>query len=116
MAPLRSISLLLFAACLARTPGHAHGGFPADSAPPALEPGPPGGDSVFRVGEELTYNVTFGPVDIGQIRITLTGRHSSGREPYYTASAKIDSYKGVPFVSLHAIYEDHISDGIYSSW
>jgi hypothetical protein len=116
MALSRGISLLLFTACLARTPGQAHSGFPADSAPPAVEPGPSAGDSVFRVGEELTYNVTFGPVDIGQIRITLTGRHSSGRDSYYTGAAKIDSYKGVPFVNLHAVYEDHISDGIYSSW
>ncbi len=116
MAPTRKFSILLFAACLGLTIPRARAACWGDSAPAALTPSAASADSVFRVGEELTYNVSFGPVDIGQIRITLTGRRSSERRPYYSATAKIDSYRGVPFVNLHAFYEDHISDGIYSSW
>jgi uncharacterized protein DUF3108 len=77
---------------------------------------PPADDSVFQVGEELTYNVSFGPVDLGQVRIKLVNRQQGGGQPYYTATAHIDSYKGVPLVNLHAVYENHIGDPIHSAW
>ena len=77
---------------------------------------PAADDSVFQAGEELTYNVSFGPLNIGQVRIALLKKELADRESVYTATAHIDSYKGVPFVNLHAVYDDHIAEGIYSTW
>lgn len=77
---------------------------------------PAADDSVFLVGEELTYNVSFGPIDIGQVRIKLLNKQRGSSPPYYTATAHIDSYKGVPLVNLHAVYENHIAEPIYSAW
>lgn len=73
-------------------------------------------DSVFQVGEELTYNVSYASFDIGQVRITLLGKEVRNGVTYYKAMAHIDSYKGVPFVDLHAIYEDSIHQRMYSTW
>lgn len=86
------------------------------SGPAALAISPAPDDSVFQTGEELTYNVSFGPIDIGQVRIILVNKERAGERSYYTASAHIDSYKGVPFVNLHAVYDDHIAEAIYSTW
>ncbi len=73
-------------------------------------------DSVFQVGEELTYNVSYASFDIGQVRITLVAKTTRDGKVYYKALTHIDSYKGVPFVNLHAIYEDSIHQQIYSTW
>ena len=73
-------------------------------------------ESVFQVGEELTYNVSYASFDIGQVRIALVDKTTRDGITYYRATAHIDSYKGVPFVNLHAIYEDSIPQQIYSSW
>jgi hypothetical protein len=68
------------------------------------------------VGEELTYNVSYAAFDLGQVRILLTDRSVRDGIVYYRAITYIDSYKGVPLVSLHAIYEDTIHQQVYSSW
>ncbi len=73
-------------------------------------------DSVFQVGEELTYNVSYASFDLGQVRIVLIDKTVRDGSVYYKAMAYIDSYKGVPFVNLHAIYEDSIHAQVYSSW
>ena len=73
-------------------------------------------DSVFQVGEELTYNVSYASFDIGQVRIELVGKEVKGGITMYKAVAHIDSYKGVPLVNLHAMYEDSIHERLFSSW
>jgi len=60
--------------------------------------------------------VSYASIDIGQVRIKLVDKFSKDSQTYYKAMAYIDSYKGIPFVNLHAIYEDHIGPGIYSAW
>jgi len=73
-------------------------------------------DSVFQVGEELTYNVSYASFDAGQVRIVLVGKDVRNGTTYYKAAAHIDSYKGVPLVNVHAIYEDTIHQKMYSTW
>ena len=70
----------------------------------------------LQVGEELTYNVSYASFDIGQIRIKLLEKVADAGKTFYKATAYIDSYKGVPFVSLHSIYESRIDESIYSHW
>ena len=73
-------------------------------------------DSVFQIGEELTYNVSYAFVDIGQVRVKVLDKISEGGRTYYKAMAYIDSYKNVPFVNLHSIYESNIDQSLYSHW
>jgi hypothetical protein len=74
-------------------------------------------DSVlFQVGEELTYNVSYAFIDIGQVRIKIVEKFQENGKTLYSAIAYIDSYKGVPFVDLHTIYESKISPPLCSDW
>lgn len=73
-------------------------------------------DSVFQVGEELTYNVSYGSFDIGRVRIKLLEVITRDHATSYKASAYIDSYKGIPFVNLHAVYFSMIDQASYSTW
>ena len=77
---------------------------------------PSGNDSVFQVGEELTYNVSYAFIDIGQVRIKVMDRIQKDGKTLYKAMAYIDSYKGVPFVDLHSTYESLVSESLYSKW
>lgn len=85
---------------------------------PALADGPvPGngpGGFVFVEGEELVYNVRYAFINLGQIKITTVARNAAdGKECYFTR-ALIDSYKGIPFVDLHAVFESTIDPSMFS--
>jgi hypothetical protein len=71
---------------------------------------------LFVVGEELTYNVSYAFVDIGQVRIKILEKMDENNQTQYRAIAYIDSYKGVPFVDLHAVYESILDHTIYANW
>lgn len=87
--------------------------FPAPAAQAVAQSAPP--DSVFQVGEELSYNVSYGSFDIGRVRITTLDRVTSGGRVAHKAIAYIDSYKGIPFVDLHSVYSSQIDQGAYST-
>ena len=71
---------------------------------------------VLVEGEELTYNVRYGFIDLGQVKIkTIKKIKSDGADAYYSI-AYIDSYKKVPFVDLHAIFESHIDLDVFSHY
>ncbi len=69
---------------------------------------------ILDPGEELTYNVRYGPIDLGQIRITVLSSWREDGTRVYHSRGLIDSYKGVPFVDLHAVYETVMDSSIYS--
>jgi hypothetical protein len=69
---------------------------------------------VLQVGEELTYNVRYGPFDLGQVRIRTLARATAGGYLTYETKALIDSYPKVPFVDLHATFESSVDTTIYS--
>ncbi|TAK61615.1 MAG: DUF3108 domain-containing protein [Bacteroidetes bacterium] len=71
---------------------------------------------LFQVGEELTYNVRYAFIDIGQVRIKIAEKVIENGKAIYKAIAYIDSYRGVPFVDLHTIYETKIASPICSEW
>ncbi len=74
-------------------------------------------DSVlFQVGEELTYNVSYTFLDIGQVRIKIADKKTENGKTTYSAIVYIDSYKGVPFVDLHTIYETKMNTPVYSDY
>lgn len=69
---------------------------------------------VLQVGEDLVYNVRYGPFDLGAVRILTLKREETPHHLVYYTKALIDSYPKVPFVDLHAIYESYIDTMMYS--
>ncbi len=71
---------------------------------------------IFQAGEELIYNVSYLSLNIGQVKVKVLEKAQDGGRGSYKAIAIIDSYSGIPFVNLHAIYESAIDDTIFSRW
>ncbi|MER3524855.1 MAG: hypothetical protein C4326_12600 [Ignavibacteria bacterium] len=78
---------------------------------PSLSP-----SKVFVEGEDLIYNVRYGFVDLGQVRIKTLKRITVSSSPAYQTIAYIDSYKKIPFVDLHAVFESIIDTGMFSHY
>jgi hypothetical protein len=53
-------------------------------------------------------------IDLGQVRIRTDGKDTQVSFSAYNTRANIDSYKGIPFVDLHAIFESTIDTSVYS--
>lgn len=60
------------------------------------------------------YNVRYGFIDLGQVKIKTIKRVSTDHAVAYQTIAYIDSYKKVPFVDLHAVFESVIDTGNFS--
>lgn len=69
---------------------------------------------VMLEGEDLIYNVRYTFIDLGQVRIRNSGRVQAVSFHAYDTRANIDSYKGIPFVDLHAIFLSTIDSASYS--
>ncbi|MBS1517985.1 MAG: DUF3108 domain-containing protein [Bacteroidetes bacterium] len=67
---------------------------------------------VLQTGEELNYTVNYGFIEIGEVRIKLTGKKQSGKDVVYSSVCSMKSYKGIPFVDLNSEFEsDMLFDG-----
>lgn len=66
------------------------------------------------VGEELVYNVRYSFINLGQVRIITTARTDVNGIPTIHTKAFINSYSGIPFVSLNAIFESWIDTLFFS--
>jgi hypothetical protein len=76
-----------------------------------------GGDPpshVFVEGEELVYNVRYSFIDLGQVRIKTIGKTPQATFTAFDAKAYIDSYRGIPFVDLHATFESRMDTTVCS--
>jgi hypothetical protein len=71
---------------------------------------------VLVEGEDLIYNVRYGFIDLGQVRIKTIKKVTEGGLVAYRTTAYIDSYKKIPFVDLHAVFESIIDTAIFSRW
>ncbi|OYV84744.1 MAG: hypothetical protein B7Z63_06475, partial [Ignavibacteriae bacterium 37-53-5] len=65
----------------------------------------PGSDSVMQGGEALTYEASYLFFKIGSVRMQVLGKTIYDGVPAYHVRAYIDSYSGIPFVNLHAMYD-----------
>jgi hypothetical protein len=79
----------------------------------SASPGGPGGFD-FSEGEELVYNVRYAFFNLGQIRIKTVSKTMPDGRPSVLTRAFIDSYRGIPFVDLHAIFESAIDEQMFS--
>ncbi len=83
-------------------------------APAIAPPGP--ADGFISVGEELIYNVSYSSVNLGQVRIRILKKMDREGGSVYVGQANIDSYRTIPFVDVHAIYDNLIDATIHSEW
>lgn len=67
-------------------------------------------------GEEITYVVKYAMIKLGEIRLKVLEKKEMNGQIYYRTKAYIDSYPGVPFVSLHQIYESNFNVDQYSNF
>ncbi|HXG00655.1 MAG TPA: DUF3108 domain-containing protein [Bacteroidota bacterium] len=72
--------------------------------------------SVFVEGEDLIYNVSYGPIDLGQVRIKTLRKEQGNNSVAFRTIAYIDSYKKIPFVDLHAVFESIVDGGVFSHY
>jgi len=71
-------------------------------------------DNKFLVdGEDLTYVVRFGPIELGEVRVKIQNVIHEHGHNYFLTIGYIDSYSGVPFVDLHQIYESKFDTTYY---
>ena len=71
-------------------------------------------DKSLSVGEELTYLVSYSLVKLGEVKIKIRDKKTVNGKTYYNTIAYIDSYSGIPFVTLHQTYESNVSSDYYS--
>lgn len=64
-------------------------------------------------GEDLTYVVRFGPIELGEVRVKIQNVIKENNHKYFFTIGYIDSYSGVPFVDLHQIYESKFDTTYY---
>lgn len=63
-------------------------------------------------GEELFYEVSFLGIKLGTIRIVTENPENYNNKSVYKAKAFIDSYEGIPFVDLHAVFNSWFDQSI----
>jgi hypothetical protein len=72
-----------------------------------------GQTSHWQIGEELTYNVRWGFLNLGTLNYRVIDTTRYNNELAYRVSLKIDSSPYVFFVSMHYYYESYISTDLY---
>jgi hypothetical protein len=73
-------------------------------------------DKKMLVGEELTYVVSYTFIKLGEIKLVVKDKKEVKGKAYYNSIAYINSYNGIPFVSLHQIYESKINQNYTSDF
>jgi len=73
-------------------------------------------DKKMQVGEELTYVVSYSFIKLGEIKLIVKDKKEVKGKIYYNTVAYINSYSGIPFVSLHQIYESRINQNYTSDF
>jgi hypothetical protein len=64
----------------------------------------PAGNSMFQIGEELQYNVSYSIFDIGLVKMEVLDTATKNGIKIFKTKAYLDSYSGLPFVDLHQVF------------
>src|ERR1035437_2694166 len=70
----------------------------------------------MQVGEELTYVVSYTFIKLGEVKIIVKDKKEVNGMTYYNTVAYINSYNGIPFVSIHQIYESRVNHNYASDF
>src|ERR1035437_9244661 len=73
-------------------------------------------DKKMQIGEELTYVVSYSFIKLGEVKLIVKDKKEIKGKVYYSNVAYINSYSGIPFVSLHQIYESKINQNYASDF
>lgn len=73
-------------------------------------------DRKMEVGEDLTYVVKFSFIKLGEVRLRVVDKKEMNGITYYKTICYIDSYSGIPFVSVHQIFESNYNSNHYSNF
>ncbi|OGU58893.1 MAG: hypothetical protein A2X64_01960 [Ignavibacteria bacterium GWF2_33_9] len=69
--------------------------------------------TIFTPNEYLEYEVSFIGIKLGKITVTSIGTDTiSSGKVCFNAKAKMDSYNGIPFLDLHAVYNSWMDRSI----
>jgi len=68
--------------------------------------------NIFLANEYLEYEVSFIGIKLGSIIVETIGSETVDGKLTYNAKCKMDSYSGIPFVDLHAIYSSWMDKSI----
>ncbi len=67
----------------------------------------------LEVGEDLTYVVKYAFLKLGEVRFKIVGKEIINGITVFKTVAYIDSYEGLPFVTIHQIYESFIDSSYF---
>jgi len=76
----------------------------------------PAEERKIQVGEDITYVVKYTFIKLGEVRLRVINKVQIEGKEYYNAIANIDSYSGIPFVSLHQVYESKVNQSFFSNF
>ncbi|MDZ4711664.1 MAG: DUF3108 domain-containing protein [bacterium] len=65
-------------------------------------------ERILSKGEELTYEVSYGFIKLGEVKMVVTDLKEEKGKKIYTAKSFMRSYDGVPLVSLNSVFESDI--------
>ncbi len=64
-----------------------------------------GGEPIIQPGEVVVFEASYLFFKLGTVKFELLGKQDCRGVPAYRLRAFIDSYSGIPFVDIHAVYE-----------
>ena len=67
---------------------------------------------VFQKGEELLYEVSFLGIGLGTVKVVSKDEVDLNGKKVYNAYCEMKSYKGIPFVELHAFFDSWFDKSI----
>jgi hypothetical protein len=67
----------------------------------------------LEVGEEITYVVKYAFLNLGEVRFKITGKEIINGITVFRTIAYIDSYEGLPFVTIHQVYKSIIDSSYF---
>ncbi|HAW08110.1 MAG TPA: hypothetical protein DCW42_02920 [Bacteroidetes bacterium] len=73
-------------------------------------------NTCFAPGEILEYEVSFLGIKLGTIKLESVGIVELNKKTTYHAKTYIDSYSGIPFLSLHSIFNSWMDPSIAYSY
>ena len=67
----------------------------------------------LEVGEDITYVVKYAFLKLGEVRFNIVGKEINNGITVYKILAFIDSYEGLPFVTIHQVYESFLDSSYF---
>jgi len=73
--------------------------------------------SSFRwvVGEELTYKVKWTFIKLGELKLKILKKDTLNDRPVYHCRINVDSRPGLPFITIHDVWESYIDSAYFYS-